>query len=1237
MALSDIAPEVRHSIQQLNSKNWVVVESTLGMKSIISTHDSAVDAGVAAAEAEGRRREETESTSGASQIVQVNRAEIGAKIVMPYGNEQVDWVGETQGHHDVSRGRRVLRGGRKSYDDVLVKETNRYLQRYGVKVETANKTIGEEAIEMATDVEGLQRTYLVAKRFAEAHPNIRVAGFGDGTGWLVISDNGVVQPTVYDLEYEAVSALENLLQRNTHIDAPTIKVYSFPLTEEMRNEHKNGNMPMFHRGRGMFGGNRVLQDHHKKIFVGVAKRETLRQRAARFRASIVENGLQNAVDRFHGIKRALENVNFEDDGTFDPYLHARLSTGLDGIMRGVMEWGYPVWRDGIVDHDGGAGLLDILEPVANVLEEWGSYMAARRARRLMGIGKERLMSEEQIEAFLEYGNQFPMFEKVAKDYEVFNKKVLDFAQESGIIDAAKREVWEHADYVPFWRVMDSAAGEANPNAQWMHGLGRNAGLADQRSPIIQLTGGKDKLGDIVNNITMNFAKLIDTSIKNHAALLTVDALQNTGTIHDIPSQPMDVKKRIIPKKQLREILEASGIDPDTLPDKVFQGLAEMYSIEAPSGPGVISVMRAGKREYYHTEDKLLWKAMTAIDMAKMPRWMNILRAPKRFYTATITLAPAFAVKNYVRDFLSAWVTSRDLYIPFWKSLKGFHSALLNKEDYRRVVSAGAAFDSGYLNYGDPNSTFRAVRRSLRAKGFRQRTVLDAPGRLYEGYKALLSAAENANRMAVYNAALAAGKSRARAVFEAKDLMDFSMGGSAWAAQFLIQTVPFMNARAQGIYRLQRGATEIDASADTHFGRYAQPYAFLMKGMMLMAAGMALFLKYRDDPRYEELDDYMKDGFYNWWIGDHHFVLPKPFEVGALFNTVPERAWQYFEDKYKLEIGEDGLKLVPGEDPNAAWRNMKDRLKHMVGETFAANPIPQAVKPFIEDWRNRDFFTDREIVTYYEQQRAIPQTQARYYTSPTIIELTKLLSPLPEEYSSVPTLLRSPRRLEHLVRGYTGTLGRYALMATDAAVRNMMEYPAPPAISPNWKDVQAGDMATLENIKNWPFFNSFYKGTPGKGRTKYEQRFYDHLRATSGVSQSMSWLARNYMEERYDWTEENMEEFYGVAPTFEGYRESISGYNREIMAIYTDEGMDPWTKRTEIESLQMEKNELFKEAFEFRPGGPENPETPLLDATKLKGKTQDEVIAALEGKTPITASLLKEMWNMPEFQQVRLKQ
>ncbi len=69
-----------------------------------------------------------------------------------------------------------------------------------------------------------------------------------------------------------------------------------------------------------------------------------------------------------------------------------------------------------------------------------------------------------------------------KKFNAFNKNVMDMAEQSGLIDAASRHLWEHEFYVPFYRVMDEKDGG-------VRGMNIKQGVVRQQA-FKKLKGGK---------------------------------------------------------------------------------------------------------------------------------------------------------------------------------------------------------------------------------------------------------------------------------------------------------------------------------------------------------------------------------------------------------------------------------------------------------------------------------------------------------------------------------------------------------------------------------------------------------------------------------------------------------------------------------------------------------------------------------------------------------------------------
>lgn len=1252
-----------------------------------------------------------------------------------------------------------LAGSRMSYEDITVRIFNKELKQYGVQVE--EHAIKVENVEKARVQEGariVRNDEQRNQRIAEVYGNIDIVELqGPMHGWLVASEKkGLLFEAPFTRRADAEADLANKLEYEFGNAAGYAKVFYIPINDKIVEDYDGKPKAPFH-----FDPRKdpVLREALDKI--GQDDQPSFRERWKQWRQAWKDEFHAGMFDRFYGLKRALRMSGQEFTAETDPYIQTRLTTSLDSVMKAAMEYGHPVWKDGIVQTEG-KGFADIMRPVINDIDTWCLYMAGKRAKGLMlegygklpadqrklidkaasqfkgktdqdrilallahvtkdaeqagatsrreflkalgamavasqtglpvsdaldsaaaqivlpdldasrqrkvnrtrphrkqkrkdkvgrllepqerfknpeqarfrwikeltkqpGVSKEQaeaaidrvikraledqraadaarqtaskaekaaaeknddlqaampaikammqssrewLFSPTEIQRMVRLADDTPVLEQVAKEYAAYNKKVLDFAEEAGVINSETRPMWESADYVPFYRVRDD---------RLVGPFSAGSGIAEQNSPIKRLEGSEANVGDIMHNIMINLTKLIDTSMKNHAALMSVDALLETGIVQ---KKPMTFSQEMIPLNQVRKLLLDRGLNPDSIPKDALEGFQKMFAIQPPEGPGVISVLRKGKKEFYYTDDELLYRSMTSINQKAWGAWMNLLRGPKRLLTAWVTLAPEFMIANYMRDALSAFVLSRDHFMPVTTGLKGFAKALTKDDDMKIMLSAGAAFESGYINQYDPKATRRTLKKAMKSKSFRN-TLLTSPVKLYEAWKAIGSATENANRMAVYEAALRAGKSKAQAVFEAKDLMDFSMRGDWPVIQFLVQTVPFMGARLQGLHRLGRGAHE-------------NPVAFTVKGTLVGLAGLALWFMYRDDERYKELEDWDKDTYFHFWIGDNHFRLPKPFEVGAIFNTIPERIFEYM---YSNE--------------NDAGKHLFKRFGFMLAETFNANPVPQAFKPMLESYFNYNWFTGRDVVSPYEEKR-LPPEQYRYYTSPTMVEIARAL---PSELDAVSGKIRSPLHLQNLYRGYTSTIGGYFLQASDALLRQMMDYPEKPA----------------RTVGEYPVVGRFARGDVPR-RTNYEQEVYDLLRKTTAIQGSVNFLAKTDQLDRLEEISQGeYEPYIQIAGALEDIREEVSSINEDMMHIYLDKQMTPEQKREELDALQEQKNQLFKQGYEMRPGSSQHPGGPItqsdIDDLIDRFGVDDQATAQMKDARPETANLLESIEQM----------
>ncbi|ULQ47391.1 hypothetical protein JN531_003700 [Flagellatimonas centrodinii] len=761
-----------------------------------------------------------------------------------------------------------------------------------------------------------------------------------------------------------------------------------------------------------------------------------------------EEGIFNRFAPIRDAERERGPVEARDSA----YVAARLSTGTSSTVTALLMFGHGEWRNGIIQKKADTrGLLDSLEPVRGNLDAWAAWMVAKRAEYLRRQGKENNLTDADIAALkavaTDAGFDEATLEQVARDVRDFNTSVLRLAEGAGLLTPEQVKAFARDRYyIPFFREDE----EGDPMRPFLR-----RGLSHQAAGIKALKGGRQALTDPLANMLGNVSRLVDAALKNNAAAKAVTNL---------------------PKH-----FEELGQDADK--------------------SRAVRVMLGGEPRYFKALDPALMRAMAGFAPDRWPDGLAPFRTAKRLLTSGVTADPAFIIRNFTRDVLYSWAVSKDRFTPLVDSIKGVRSSLRRDEDTQAVMFAGASFLGGSQFGGDFDSAADSLRRAMARKGFPKsagETLAIGP-RFWQMYRELGEAVENANRSAIFKAVNARGGSAAEAIFESKDLMDYSLSGSWTAVRLLADVVPFFNARLQGLYKLGR-------SLDQRQLYYA--------GTAIMAASLALLLANHDDERWEALTDEDKDLFWHVFVGDTHYRIPKPFEIGVMFGTVPERlAMQMLGQDAKL-----------GE--RAIWTLV---------ETFALDPTPQLVQPAMEVMFNFDTFRDAPIEGMADEGK-LPQARFDSRTSPTMVAVGQAFE-------------TSPKKLEHLWNAYLGTLGGYALSAVDALVA--------------WGSPGERPDMTLREV---PVLGSFARSSQPVA-TRYSREMYEMLREAEQVYRTVREYQRQGEIEAAQSLIEDNQALLAVRPGLNRVSRRMREIRANMDAIRRDPGMPGAEKRRRLENLE----------------------------------------------------------------------
>lgn len=669
------------------------------------------------------------------------------------------------------------------------------------------------------------------------------------------------------------------------------------------------------------------------------------------------------------------------DASVSPTIMARLTRNLDTVMSTVIGLRHGAgFVGGALRYDPRSGAFEtalgskpfaaIFKPIfdAGKQDLWALWAITNRAKRLMAEGRENNVPADMIAKYSTLDRQHPEFRQVMTEWRDLNKRTLDLAEQTGILNAASRALFEKEDYVPFFRALDD---------DQVGGGGKAAkGIANIRSGFRTLTGGEEKIANIYENMVRNLSSIVDRSMKNEAMRRTVSTLSGTDALtkENAYVPRMNFKSPEVQEKVRRMI----GFDPDLMTNREEAAARELIGMVLKNDPGIVSVMENGKPQYYRVNDPLLLRSLVSMGpQAADGIIKTLMGGAKKVLTHSVTIDPAFMAANLMRDAVHSWVVTGHSFTPGVSTAKGFVDALRRSPSAMALMAGGAG--GGHFYAAAPER----VRAMLESQGFKD-SLLNSPVKLWRALERIGAASEQANRIAIYDAALKEGTTKAEAIARAQDMLNFTMRGDNSAMRFLIETVPFLNARVQGLYRLGRGARD-------------NPASFLLRGGLVTAASIALWAANHDDERYKALEDWDRQNYHHFFVGDQHFRLPQAFEVGAIFSSIPTMMLDYAD--------------------NGRSKQIRDAFVAMVSNQLQLDPTPQLLKPALDLYANKDSFTGRPIVNEAES-RLTPEMRYGPQTSATMIGLGGELG-------------ISPDQAEHLVRGYGGTVATYLLAASDS--------------------------------------------------------------------------------------------------------------------------------------------------------------------------------------------------------------
>lgn len=596
----------------------------------------------------------------------------------------------------------------------------------------------------------------------------------------------------------------------------------------------------------------------------------------------------------------------------NPFLNAWAARGWAGKAITLLQHGDP--------ERGIPALKNIFQSVGKKnLKDFSAFLVALREKDIYDFNSKLKKGEEgsalkatmdPIDAGMtirELAKKHPEFVEAAKELYRFQQHLIDELVNAGMLSAKAaadmRKRWPH--YVPFQRIVDGIDAPSVGGKKFV-----NVG-----NTIQNFKGSSRDIVDPLESVISNTFRVVSAIERNKVGQSFVKLSQMKG-MGDLCE-------------------EVKGTPRAT--DSTFY------------------VWEGGKKKTYATSPELL-SALKMTNKEGMNMLVKVLRVPAGWLRSGATLSPEFILRNPVRDMISAALYSKHGFIPVWDTMRGLSLYLKKGKEYWHYMNSGAAqsamasLDRDYLH---------GQMRDL----LKKKSVLSLCANPIEALRAFSEATEMATRLAEFDLAKKGytgignrlfGKERkplsnVEAGIEARDVtLDFGRHGKS--TQSLNQTIAFFNAAIQGTDKMIREFKEHPAqmTAKTFIG--------------ITLPSVLLWYLNKDDPRYQELPQWQKDIFWVIPGKDTLYKIPKPFELGILFGTVPERMMQYMYDKEKGRNG-PGFKGLGG----SIWDNL------------APSFIPTGLLPALEWISNYSFFMGRNIVPL-SQSKLPDRQQYGPYTS-----------------------------------------------------------------------------------------------------------------------------------------------------------------------------------------------------------------------------------------------------------------
>jgi Large polyvalent protein associated domain 38 len=778
---------------------------------------------------------------------------------------------------------------------------------------------------------------------------------------------------------------------------------------------------------------------------------------------------------------------------------------------------------------GGVNYMDIMKATSAIpngnakgkIDQASAYLIAQRAAN-KGLPKldigELGVKQEDLDNVMKAVDADPQLKKAMENvrsvYNKYNENLINWLASTGAIPKTlAKDLLAEGDYVPFYRV------KPNGEADLVFSDKVHINIGDiRRQPYLQeLKGGETKIMSIDEAIPRNTQLIVDKGLSNLAARGVAYALQSFA------KEQMPIH---------------SGYGPAD-PNVIRFNQEPNPTIKNDDGRRWLKVNTDGTVLSGVPTD-LVVKSLEGSHLA-LPTFLKLGGMAGDLLRSGVTRTPLYALHQLLKDPMSMAFTGGLDYNPLkavYKAGKEFVAMNIGDNKNAAKLIEKGLIQSGIFT-GDQSELSKFA---LQLASGKDQNAID---RLFAAADRVAMRADSATRVLVYENAIKNGLSEVQADRAVMESMNYYKKGLSPTLQYANRLIPFFNSQIQGLNVLYKAA------------RGQMPYneqlkiqeKFMNNAMVLMGAGLIYGMAMQDDEYYKNAKP--KDRYTNFFMHlpfvNEPIKLPIPYEAGYFFSAsvaAVDAIMGSVDTKQQVKALRDMfLSSVPG---------------------YTSMFTPELVKPIAEVWTNKDFYTGEPI----ESERMSRKTVDERYTQ-TTSELAKAFS------KALPML--SPIQIEHIVKGYLGSLPLAAANVTNSLFTKGTTGEAPEA--------RASDMPVVGGL-----FQRKYGGAESDvvyGLAK---------EATAAADTYRSMLKEGRIEDAKEFLENNRAQIF-AGKAGRRYENVMGSLRTQQDVIINNKKLSDVEKRAKIDSLdalKQKETDLFMKA--------------IRDA-ETRGKTKPQLVPA----------------------------